>query len=167
MRQKGFTLTEIMISLSILAMLALSLGVAILMARKLSDAAVYQGAALAATTNYMEQLLTMSYSTLQTAADSTNPYTLPTQSSAGVADALVTGQANTKTINIGLNSSGNTQKSFQLVITPKLTDLVAVANAGNVNAIEILLTYSWKGPDSVVPHQRALRVVRSSVSTYY
>jgi hypothetical protein len=156
-----------MISLSIVALLALSLGVAIIMARRLSDAAVYQGAALAATTNYMEQLLTMNYSTLQAAADSVSPYTLPTQSSAGVADSLITTQNNSKTINIGLNSAGAAQKTFQLNITPTLTDLSTDANAGNVSAIEILMTYSWLGPDSHVPHQRALRVVRSSVPTYY
>lgn len=164
MNKRGFTMVEMMISLTILAMLALSLGVAIIMARKLSEASIYQGTALTAALGYMEQIKSMEYFYLQDAYTSPATKYLPTRLDDATPDYLYCGQTNEKELVIDIDKDGNVIKRMKLTITPTITDLSK--NGTGLMAMEIILVYSWTAPDSKLPHTRALRTVRSYVPTY-
>lgn len=163
MKTQGFTMVEMIFSLIILAMITFSLGTAMIHTRKSSEAAIYQATALAAVSSYLEQIKSMDYPNLVNAIASPSTKPLPTQSDDNNNDYLYVGQANVKNIATDVTSGGQTIKTFPLTITPTLTDLNPTLN---INAIEIVLTYSWKAPNSKSTQTRALRTIRSLTPSY-
>ena len=163
MKNKGFTLLEMMGSLFVLAMISFSLGLATIQARKSSEAAVLQATATTAVTSYLEQIKSMDYPNLINAIMSPATKPLPTQSDDVTNDYLYVGQANVKNVPVDVKSDGTVIKNIKLTITPTLTDLSATAG---VTAVEILMTYTWSSPSSKVAQSRALRAVRSYVPSY-
>lgn len=163
MRNKGFTLLEMVISLFILAMISLSLGSATIQTRKSSEAAVYQATALAMATSYLEQIKSMDYPNLVNAMASPSTKPLPTQIDDNTNDYLYINQANTKNVAVDVTGSGQTLKTMELTITPTLTDMTPILN---ITATEIILTYSWKTTNSKSTQTRALRTIRSFTPSF-
>jgi prepilin-type N-terminal cleavage/methylation domain-containing protein len=162
MRRHGFTMVEMVISLFVLAMMALALGSATIQARKMSEAAVYKGTAMAAASGYMEQLKSMEYQQLiNSITDKSIP--LPTKLDQGTSDPLIVGVENSKKITIDVNSSGEATKTMDFIITPELTNLEPTLG---LRAIEIKLRYKWKAPGSNSYLERGIRSVRSYVPTF-
>lgn len=156
-------MVEMMMSLTILGMISLALGASTLQTRKSSESAVFSATAAAAVSSYLEQIKSMDYPNLVNAVMSpaTNP--LPTQIDDATNDFLYVGQANIKSIPVDTGSNGVNVSYVRLTITPTLTDLTATTG---LTAIEILLTYTWIGPDSKTPRSRAMRTVRSFVPSF-
>jgi prepilin-type N-terminal cleavage/methylation domain-containing protein len=160
---KGFTLIEMTISLFILAMISLSLGLSSIAARKYSEAAVMQSIAMSMAVSYMEQIKSMDYSKLVNACASPATVPLPTMIDDITSDPLYLNIDNTKTFAIDINNSGAITKKMTMTVKPTLTDL---SGSLNLTAVEVILNYSWTAADSKVPHNRAMRSVRSYIPSY-
>jgi len=159
----GFTLVEIMISLFVLTMMALSFVATAIQARKMSEAAVYHATALSAAQGYIEQIMSMEYQYLINAYYAPGSAPLPTKSDENTDDPLYLNVPNTKQITVDVDKDGNTSKTLEIIVTPKLTNL---SDSLNYNAMEITLEYEWEAPGTSTPHKRALRIARSYVPTF-
>lgn len=159
--EAGFTLVEAMLSLTILAVLALGLTSIALQTREASENAVLESTALTIASGYMEQMKTMEYATLRDA--STSGATIPTVINQGVSDSLTNGQWQEKEVIINVNNTtGNIQtKSFE--IRPILTDHFAATGR---DMVSVRIDVRWQTVLSKRTHARSLRTFVSNVPTY-
>ncbi len=164
MRKNAFSLVEMMVSLTILASLALALGLGIITARQMSESAVYQGLALSVATGYLEQIKVLDYAALEAACADPNDNPLQTMQDNNTADPLTAGMENTKYVTLDVDEDGDATVKMKMKITPLLTNLNSGTNP--LRAIDIKILYDWKVPGCRIRQERALRAVRSFTPSY-
>jgi type II secretory pathway pseudopilin PulG len=167
------TLVEVMIALTMLALLACSVISVTFQIRSNAEQAIYQNTALTLAQGYMEQIRHLDYTTLKAVAqDSSSVVTLPIQNAAGGDITPVSGTFfgngvwSTETIYLDQNAAGQPIQPVTFKFRPVLTSLETVTS--NVaSGVEVVIFYQTTYDFGVRrTFDGSLRSVRSSVPTY-
>lgn len=163
-RKAAMTLIEVMIAMSIVAMVAGGLLSGVMQTRYFTEKNIYKTSAINAVTSYVEQIKSMPY---EEVVDSVvNPYGTPLQTAYDdtTADPLYLSSWNNRDVVINVDKEGNTIESMEFSVWPYIRDIPT--SGGNIRAQEIILFYRWKSPVTNTWELGSLKYVRSSVETY-
>ena len=171
---RALTLIEVMLALSVLAMVSLTILSSVLLSRRLAESNVYENTALTVTQGYLEQIKSMEYDVISDCLASGDP--LPCKSISILAvgpsieedDPLIIGAENIKTVAIDLRDDG-TGTFYEVVMQYKITPTVTNCQPTlGIQAMEVTLNYEFLSPETGVPTWRdgSARFVKSWVPTF-
>lgn len=171
-RQRAVTLVEVIMSLGVLGLVAASVMSVTFMIRSTAEQAVYQNTSLTLAQGYIEQLRSLDYESLSTAAapSSTTRIALISASGGAVTDetggTLSNGEWAREVVFLDETANGTRIQPLTFRFRPTLGSLEA-ATGGVALGVEIRIdfetTYNW-GVTRV--YRGTLRSVRSKVPTY-
>lgn len=155
---QAMTLFEIMISIGIFGVVAVSIIGVILQSRRIAEMNIYESTALTAAQGYLEQIKTMDYATLAT----TSLPTLP--------QAITPNQWNTPpAIDINLTTA-NTADDIPFRIKPTITNLFTDGTAPitGLKCYEIVIDYEFDARiyKTLKTYKGNVRLIRAAVPTY-
>ncbi|WOO39940.1 prepilin-type N-terminal cleavage/methylation domain-containing protein [Rubellicoccus peritrichatus] len=173
--KSGFSLVEIMIAMSLLGIVALGLGKAMIQSRKMAESSIYATTAHGVAYGYAEQIMALDYVDFESSVkDNAVPVTLKaispssTSGSVEIDDPLYIGVWTDKDIVIDVKGEGTEERS---IVMPMKFSLSATSLNSGVNprdAYEIKLAYQFKSPsrrdDSWLSD--TINFVKSSVPIY-
>ena len=163
-KTSAMSLIEVMIAMSVVAMVAGGLLSGVMQTRSFTENNIYKTSAVNAVTSYVEQIKSMPYdevldsindpfgTPLETAFDDTTP------------DPIFLSTWNDRNVIINVDSEGNTIESMEFSVWPYLRD-ISTSGTG-LRAQEIILFYRWKSPVNFNWELGSLKYVRSSIETY-
>jgi len=154
----GFTLVELLLSLTVFAILASGLVSSVLQSRRLAESTVFESTALTAALGYLEQMKSLRYEELEVAAGTAGAV-IATRIDQGMPDPLHLGVDNSKQILVDLDAEGLPRRWLDLWVNPRINDL----SASGLRALEFEITYRWLSPDRRRIHHSTVRYVRSWV----
>lgn len=157
-RHAGFTLVELLVALTVFAILASGLVSSVLQSRRLAESAVFESTALTAALGYLEQMKSLRYEDLEAAAGTTGA-SIATRIDQGLPDPLLNNMDNAKQILIDVDEEGLPRRWLDLWVRPVIRDL----RPDGLRALELEVTYRWNSPDRRRLHQHTVRYVRSWV----
>ena len=167
------TLTEVIVGLTLLAIVATSIIGITFQVRSKAEEAVYQNTALTLAQGYMEQIRHLDYTTLRAVAqDSSSAVPLPLNNASGNAITPVSGTFfgngtwSTETIYLDQNSQGQPIQPVTFRFRAVLTSL-ETALSGLASGVEVTIYYRTTYNFGVTrTNNGSLRSVRSSVPSY-
>lgn len=164
---RAVSLVELVVSLGILTIVAVSMISVTFLIRSTAEQAVYQNSALTLAQGYLEQLRSLDYTSLSTAAASTSsPLALINAAGATVTDeagnALNNGDWAREVVFLDVNANGQNIQPLTFRFRPVLTNMTGTA-VGVELSVFFETTYNWGVTRT---YRGALRSVRSSVPTY-
>lgn len=161
-----------MVSLVILALVATSIVAVTFRIRAMAEQTVYQNTALVLAQGYVEQLRSLDYTTLVSAAQDTS-VALPLVNAAGStatdtsAGALNNGDWSAETVFLDEDAASVPIQPLQFRFRPVLTNLATTNTTTSPVGVEITLHYSTTyNFGQVRTLSGTLRTVRSGVPTY-
>lgn len=159
-------MVEMVVAMGILAMVSVGLISVTYQVRSTAEQAVYQNTALTLAQGYMEQLRSLDYTSLNTAAVSSQPLPLINASGTGVLDEsgnpLNSGDWARETVYLDVNAAGQPTQPLRFRFRTVLTRLT-----GNAIGVEITVFYEASHLAGITrSYTGSLRSVRSSVPTY-
>ena len=163
----GVSLVEVVISLGILAIVAVSLVGVTFYIRSMSEQTVYQNTALTLAQGYVEQLRSLDYTTLASAASGSTPLPLVNAAGNTVTDTsngtLTNGEWSSERVFLDENASGQPIQPLTFEFRPVLSNL----NSSTADGVEITVFYRTTYNFGLQrTFSGALRTVRSSIATY-
>lgn len=172
-RVSAMTITEVIVALTLLAILSASIISLTFQVRSKAEEAIYQNTSLTLAQGYMEQIRHLDYTTLRAVAqDSSSSVTLPLNNASGAAITPLSGTFfgngswSTETIYLDQNSQGQPTQPVTFRFRPVLTSL-ETALSGLASGVEITIYYRTTYNFGVTrTHNGSLRSVRSSVPSY-
>jgi prepilin-type N-terminal cleavage/methylation domain-containing protein len=157
----GFSLAEVLISLALFGLMSTAFLAACLFARKSAECAVYESTALTAATGYLEQIKSLSYSTVLTSInDPDQP--IPTMVNQGTQDYLYLDVYTEKVIAVRLDTDGSALQQMSLFVMPVINDEFASTGQYILN---IAVHYRWTEPGTGRVRNACIRTARSNVPT--
>lgn len=165
--RRAVSLVELVVSLGIMTIVAVSLISVTFLIRSTAEQAVYQNSALTLAQGYLEQLRSLDYTSLSgAAANAGTTLSLINASGAVVTDeagnALNNGDWAREVVFLDINANGQNIQPLTFRFRPVLTNLT-----GNAIGVELTVffetTYNWGVTRT---YRGALRSVRSSIPTY-
>jgi len=174
-KNAAMTLTEVIVAMSLLSILAVSTISITFQIRSTAEQAIYQNTALTLAQGYMEQIRHLDYTTLRTVSQdssSTPAVALPLENASGGAIVAVgggtfgNGSWSNESIYLDQNAAGQAIQRVPFEFRPVFTSLETVTS--NVaSGVEIVVFYRITYNFGVVRTiNGSLRSVRSSVPTY-
>ncbi|AOS45376.1 hypothetical protein Verru16b_02457 [Lacunisphaera limnophila] len=165
--QRAVSLVEVVVSLGILTIVAVSVLSVTFMIRSTAEQAVYQNTALTLAQGYLEQLRSLDYTSLAAAASSTsNPLSLINAAGNAVSDesgnAMNAGDWARERVFLDINAAGANIQPLTFRFRPVLTNMTGTAIGVEITVF-FETTYDWGVRRT---YNGALRTVRSSVPTY-
>ena len=161
----GFSLVEVMISLSILGILAAGISSAMLHARRLAESNIYESTALTVAIGFLEQIKNIDYDTVLSSINDPAGTPLLTKINLGDDQALFLNVENSiPNIVINVDANGNPTRQMQMWVTPEINDLEPLA--ANIKVLETKLTFKWKSLETDKNRTDIVRFVRSYVETF-
>lgn len=167
----GYSLVEVVIASGLFALLAGGILATTLVIRSTAEETVYQNTALTVGQAYLEQIRSIEYATLLSAAnDSTVAITLIDSSGTPLTAAdgspMNNGDWAEETIMLDEDASGRAIQPMNFRFRPVLTGLRGVT-ANQADGVEIVLQYEVVYNFGLQQrHNGSLRTVRSNVPTY-
>lgn len=173
--RSGFSLIEIMIAMSLFAVVSLGLGKAMIQSRKMAESSIYLTTAHGVAYGYAEQIMVMDYTDFETSAITNNvPLTLKaispssTTGSIEIDDPLYIGVWTDKDIVIDVKGSGTEEHT---IVMPMRFSLSATSLNSGINpreAYEIKLAYQFKSPSRRDDSWQSdtINFVKSSIPVY-
>lgn len=169
----AFTLVESIVSLGVFTVVCLGIFAVVMQMRRLAENNVHENTALTMAQGYIEQLRSLPYNDLVTAANSTSAHlrllsangggALLTDTAGGLLNA---GEWTRETVFLDRDANGRDTQPMVFRFMVGLTDTRPVTTIG-ANGVEIRLTYEITLPDGRNRTlRRTLRTVRSVVPNY-
>lgn len=169
----AFTLVESMVSLGVFTVVCAGIFAVVLQMRRLAENNVHENTALTMAQGYLEQLRSLPYNDLVTAANSSSAHlrllsangggALLTDASGGLLNA---GEWTRETVFLDRDAAGRDSQPMVFRFRVDLTDLRPVTTI-QANGVEITLAYEITLPDGRGRTlRRSLRTVRSVVPNY-
>jgi prepilin-type N-terminal cleavage/methylation domain-containing protein len=171
--KNGFSLVESIVSLGVFSVLAVSIIAVVLQLRRIAENNVYENTALTMAQGYIEQIRSLPYNELLSAANS-DTIQLRLLSANGGGILLTDGAGNElnnnewtrETVFLDRDASGRETQPMDFRFRVSLTDLQPLLTLRS-NGIEVTLTYEVALPDGRKRSlRRTLRTVRSVVPAY-
>lgn len=168
---RGLSLVEVVISLGILAVIAGGTVGVTFQVRSMSEQTVYENTALTFAQGYLEQLRSLDYNTLLSAAGSGSvPLELINASGVTITDEgggeMANGDWARETVFLDENAAGSPIQPMTFRFRPVLTSLAA-STGGTAAGVELTLVFQTTYNFGVTrTFNGTLRSVRSSVPTY-
>lgn len=162
--RQGFSLVEILLAMTILAVTGGAVIAATLTARRVAEDNLYQATAFTVASGYLEQMVGFSYATLQNVMK--NPESpIPTKIDQGDDDPLYLDQETTIAVPIFTSVDPETgeekvEMAMELKVTPRLLNL---RPGSGVHAIGIEVEYEWKNPSTGREYTRMVKTIRADV----
>jgi prepilin-type N-terminal cleavage/methylation domain-containing protein len=173
--RRGLTLTEVIISMVVFTIVSLGVLTIVTQIRHMSENTVYENTALTMAQGYIEQVRSLSYNDLVTAAnDNTAPLTLKSANGGGTrltneaGGVLTAGAWARERVFLDRDAANRETQPLNFRFRVTLVDLnnaslVAIRPLG----VEIILDYEYQLPDARrVTITRSIRNVRSVVPSY-
>ena len=170
-REAGLTLAEVLVSLGVLAFVATSIIGVTFQIRSMAEQAIYQNTALILAQGYVEQLRSLDFTTLHSAAQD-SAVALPLVSASGTtltseAGSTLTNSSWTReVVFLDENARGTAIQPLTFRFRPVLSSLAATTG-GVAQGVEIVLhyetTYNFGRTRTFTG---TLRTVRSAIPTY-
>ena len=167
------TLSEVIIAMTLLAVLATSVISITFQIRSNAEQTIYQNTSLTLAQGYMEQIRHLDYTTLKAVAqDASSSVSLPLMNASGGAITPVSGSFfgngiwSTEVIYLDQDASGAAIQPVTFNFRPVLTSL-ETATSNLASGVEVILYYQTTYNFGVTrTFNGSLRSVRSSVPTY-
>ena len=161
---RGFSLTEVIIAMTIFVFLATGvIGTAIFL-RKSAEGAVREATMLTVAAGYMEQICSMTYAQLQASVKAPTSVAIPTFINQGTMDPLWVGQWTEKQVMID-QSKEKTPIYLKCWVNVEMVDNTTLAGASARGVMWVNLRYRWMDPNTNKPVEAAIRNAVSTVST--
>ncbi len=172
-RLAAFTLVESVVSIAVFTIVCAGIFAVVLHMRRIAENNVYENTGLTMAQGYIEQLRSLPYGELMTAANSaTAPLVLLSANGGGArltdsaGGLLNAGEWTRETIFLDRTADGRNAQPMEFRFKVELADLRPVTPIG-ANGVEINLTYELTLPDGRgAKLRRSLRTVRSVVPNY-
>ena len=164
----GLTLLEVLISLGIFAITATSIVAVTFRIRSMSEQTIYQNTALVLAQGYVEQLRSVDYTTLSSAAQSST-VALPLLNASGATATDTSGGSlgnndwSSEVVYLDEDSSGNPIQPLTFRFQPVLNLLTSSTAAGVEITVNYETTYNFGVTKTF---SGSLRTVRSGIPTY-
>lgn len=158
-RRGGFSLTEVIIAVAILAMLAGVILRGVVQMRAMSEHTVYQSTAITVATGFIEQIKAMSYGELRSLATGATS-TIPVVISNGQRTSVENGVESKLVVPLDADENGVTTLTMDLHILTRVTAIPGMP------AVQVDLLYGFILPMTQEPRTSSITTTISDVPTH-
>ncbi len=159
---RGFTLLEVMLAMSILALVAVGVTQNLILTRGISESNIRDSTAVAAASGYLEQIKGMEYERiLASVRDPATP--LPTVLNQGDPDPIRLDEWTTKMIVIDEEVDNGMKRRMPFHIRVGIDDL---EGSGHGSLLGVSVFFAWEDAKTGRRNERALRTLRSYVPNF-